>query len=91
MNGLGWLLLASVLLSWRVASLVLRRAEHWQLVQAISRASKSAPFLTVELTVNYDVSTQEIQHSCGLHGLGNNGVGIKATDIRIKESHETRR
>ncbi|BDX22485.1 glycosyltransferase WbpL [Polynucleobacter sp. TUM22923] len=34
MNRLGWLLLASVGLSWLVASMVLRWAEHWQLVQS---------------------------------------------------------
>ena len=31
---LGLLLLASVVLSWRVTSMVLRRAERWQLVQS---------------------------------------------------------
>ena len=33
MNELEWLLFASVGLSWLVANMVLRRAEHWQLVQ----------------------------------------------------------
>ncbi len=39
MNGLGWLLLASVGLSWLVASMVLRRAEPWQLVQSPNHRS----------------------------------------------------
>lgn len=39
MNGFGRLLLASVLLSWLVASMVLRWAEHWQLVQSPNHRS----------------------------------------------------
>ncbi len=39
MKELEWLLLASILLSWLVASMVLRRAEHWQLVQAPNHRS----------------------------------------------------
>jgi hypothetical protein len=39
MNGLGWLLLASVGLSWLVASMVFRRAEHWKLVQVPNHRS----------------------------------------------------
>jgi Fuc2NAc and GlcNAc transferase len=44
MNELEWFLLASILLSWLVASMVLRRAEHWQLVQSPTyRSSQVLP------------------------------------------------
>gem|GEM_PF-7063897 len=39
MNELEWLLLASILHSWLVASMVLRWAEHWQLVQSPNHRS----------------------------------------------------
>jgi UDP-N-acetylmuramyl pentapeptide phosphotransferase/UDP-N-acetylglucosamine-1-phosphate transferase len=39
MKELEWLLLASILLSWLVASMVLRWAEHWQLVQSPNHRS----------------------------------------------------